>query len=359
MGQYTYIYRDKECEEVEANLLDAVDRAVRAKYGRCPDPAIVRRIEEEWEAIGRTDTLADVAALHELTEWLRAERHPYWVRSSGASSFLLYLLGITRANPLPPHRYCPKCGRVEWVSAYKDGFDIPQGRCCPKDGAHLIGDGHDLPHRMVFGYERGREYFEITVPTDLYPVLLSEWDTYWRRVHAERGEAGGSIRAGGVNVLCCLDRDKISDGFYDHDYGASERKAMLAKVNLLTHLPEEYRACGIVPKTIADLIALCGLAHFGCLRCEDTLKPMRRFGCTFSDLPSHRDDIYRRLLASGKTEEEAWHGMMAGSLDGRSDSLDERTMWLNSWIADFGSDIRYLFPRANDIEHILFTMKAL
>lgn len=100
-----------------------IDTALHRRYGKNPNPAILCRVQQEWRAMQERECVLDVAALWETAQWLRTSGQPYWMGSFAGANLLLYLLGITNTNPLPPHLYCPKCHRVIWKEEYKDGFD--------------------------------------------------------------------------------------------------------------------------------------------------------------------------------------------------------------------------------------------
>ena len=72
-------------------------------------------------------------------------------RGTAASSFLAYCLGITDINPLPPHYYCPKCRKTEWVKNASSGADLPDKVC--SCGEIIHGDGMNIPYETFFGFK--------------------------------------------------------------------------------------------------------------------------------------------------------------------------------------------------------------
>ena len=84
------------------------------------------------------------------------------LRGSAGGSFIVYLMGISETNPLPPHFYYPKCRRVEFVDAkeYPSGFDLNrrdrERKRCPVCGEELTGDGHNIPMEFFAGYDGGK-----------------------------------------------------------------------------------------------------------------------------------------------------------------------------------------------------------
>src|SRR5574344_689310 len=80
-------------------------------------------------------------------------------RGSVGSSFVASMMGITECNGLPPHYYCPKCqysmfedeNGVKYTESDSAGGDLPE-RDCPKCGAHMIHQGHDMPFATFLGF---------------------------------------------------------------------------------------------------------------------------------------------------------------------------------------------------------------
>lgn len=69
----------------------------------------------------------------------------------GASA-VVFFLGITEVNPLPPHYLCPRCRYHALMGDGRavSGFDLPP-KACPRCGGHLNGNGHDLPFETLLG----------------------------------------------------------------------------------------------------------------------------------------------------------------------------------------------------------------
>ena len=83
------------------SLEQDVHCALHRKYGDDPAPEIMKRMRQEWTALLEIDAVPELAAVYELTLWLKKNNHPYWLEGNAPSGFVPYLLGITRVNPLP------------------------------------------------------------------------------------------------------------------------------------------------------------------------------------------------------------------------------------------------------------------
>lgn len=133
----------KDMENTE-RLSAMLDKALRERYGENAPEEIRTRANEEMEQIKANGWEDDFLRAYQITRRLHQAEVPYLLPGAeGGNSFVAYLLGITQVNPLPPHYYCPKCRRIEFVPEVKDGFDLSE-KACGTCGAAMRGDGHQL-----------------------------------------------------------------------------------------------------------------------------------------------------------------------------------------------------------------------
>jgi len=123
---------------------------VKEIYGNDLDSIIKRRLNKELEIIKDSGYAGIFYIISNVCKESKNKGYAYAYRGLAASSFVLYLLGITDVNPLIPHYYCPNCHKIIWNIEYEDGLDIDDKLCdC---GSQMISDGHDLNYQFLMGF---------------------------------------------------------------------------------------------------------------------------------------------------------------------------------------------------------------
>lgn len=352
---------------IETTLYQEVSDKLHQKYGNDPDELITKRVAEEWAAMERTDVIADVAALYELAVWLKCNRYPYWLRSRSGSSFILYLLGVTTGNPLPPHYYCPQCKEVQWQTTYADGFDLPQDKNCSNDDTPLVSDGHGIPWQTLFGYGDFDPMFDMDLPSDLYEKVQTTWDSHWMQ-NIKPGNVANNpyegnrrrIKLSKLSLMFHLKSEEISHTFYNHEYTSEDREYMLCQWNLLVNEEANFPSDLPEPDSIADLISLFGLSHSTGAWDETTAYMIDEMGYSPADMIAYRDDVYQYLLDHGFLEKDAWRGMnrVRKGLDFPV-VTEEMQRARDKWVLARCKKIEYLFPKAHTVEYLFFMLKSL
>ena len=112
----------------EAIRISAKGFAVN-KYGESLPPIITKRLKAELQLPVVKEFADRIWLSRIIVKEISTRGRLCNTRLAAASSFLIYCLGITEINPLPPHYYCPKCKQVEWVDDVYCNLDLPEKEC--------------------------------------------------------------------------------------------------------------------------------------------------------------------------------------------------------------------------------------
>lgn len=357
-SEYAYLPKHAIEESIEADIHSALQR----KYGTNPDPLIVKRMRQELTALREVDAsqnaLQDLAAVYELSRWLKAQNIPSFVEHVTASGLIPYLLGITHTNPLPPHTFCPECKKLHWNRGYKDGFDIPKA-VCPDCGTDLIRDGHNLVWQ---------EFCCGPIPTYGFwlPVSaqeqISRWvENHWRKQawEAEWGamqQENCRIDVGPCYFIFSLDETGINPDFHHRAVTAEQTDEL---IRLVGSKWQQYDGIGMpYPKNVAEALAVYALMKDSGVR-NKCAKYLLHCGLGISDLISCREDIFYYLRDHGFTEKDAIRGMHhVRKGKGFPVITEDMRNARDKWVLTQCANASHLPSKAADWERLLFQIRS-
>lgn len=329
------------------------------KYGLFPDKFIIDSLKEELLAIETGEKAGEIIILYEFVNWLKNEKIAYWLRGNAGASFIFYLLGITRGNPLPAYSYCPKCKTLYWLDNCYSGFDVIDFIECEDDGKTLVTDGHKIPWQSLWGYGNEKIVFTIDLPIKSYDRVRKFFEDYQvdrlnQRDLLTAKEEGKSLRFSNIDCLFTIGR--TSPTFYENKLDIDWA---IKSFNSIIGFNDEDSPLNLPsPQVFSDILYSFGLNYSTGAWTEKTKYMVENLGISLADMIVFREDIYYYLLNHGFCYVEAWLGAESfRKPEGFFKITDEMKFAANKWKLSICQDIKFIFPKAHALEYVFFQMK--
>ena len=365
--KYINVDHSSVMEHADDKLKAACEKALAEKYGEKPPQLIRERYESELDHI----VANGFASYYILASMLAAKcgelGYLHNLRGCAGGSFIVYLLGISEVNSLPPHTRCPKCGRIEFVDTeeYPSGFDLNrrdmERKLCPVCGEELVGDGHNIPVEFFAGYDGGKKpTFTFNFATEIQKdmiryleelngkdinVLPHSMFAKLKRMEESTGISARSIRLEDVDIFSFFMDDDLKGLPFDGD--------------LVREIADK-----VFPARFSDLVKILGFAH-GKNVWIGNGETLAGTVCYPENVIAHRDDVMLTLIKHGIDRETAFDmAEMVRKGEAESYFAGEREAMLiehgvPEWYTESMKKIKYLFPKAHSTEYAINTLRMI
>mgnify|MGYP001085442944 CR=1 FL=1 len=351
----TFVYHYSGLSEVEIRerLSVTITHCVKQRYGEKVHDKIIKRIEAEWAAMEKSDTILDVALLYEFCTWLKKNNYPYYNRGTTGASFILWLLGITRGNPLSTHIYDRETKTVQFSPSVKDFFYLDYDR----SHKNLTGDGHNIPWQVHWREKLDFcPTFYVDLLVEFEGELLEFFENHWLkklRPEVRPCHNGNSLEFSNLAFVCIWKSLDFSDGFYENE----------VEINLLSFPLTNWRS--IIedpsielpdPLSFSELVTAFGLSKSTGVYDDKVRFMVEKLGL-YSHQIAFREDVFHYFIKYGYPEKEASRAMEQISFGkGFEDYTLEMMQAVDGWVLDRFDEVEYLFTRATAVEFILFQL---
>ncbi len=150
---FRFPYTEPKIQDAYEELHRAVYNKAKELYGSDLNPTVADRIEYELGKIkNRKYEIYYVTALR-IANAARSPLSGFEISTRGSlsASFVAYLCGVSNINPLPPHRICPKCKRMEFFTEPGVCFDDKPEEICKNCGSKTKNDGYNVSFEAFAG----------------------------------------------------------------------------------------------------------------------------------------------------------------------------------------------------------------
>ena len=231
-------------ESREFELLNAADElrwicngSARLAYGDPLPQIVAERLDMELSFVLSHGFESHYMLFYDIVSFTC--RGLYTSTRGAGSSFLVYLLGISEVNPLPPHYLCPSCQHSEFITeGVASGFDLPDKKC-PECGAIMYSNGHNIPYETFMGYKGSRvPDFNISVTQKGKEVVLRYLKS---KFGSDRVALAGAARYVGES-----EAESLIEQFEAHKGAIDCEERQLIKNRISgVHKSDDIHPCGV------------------------------------------------------------------------------------------------------------------
>ena len=347
--------------EINYNLYKLITESLEEMYGKNPDPLIEKRVQDEWTCLQNSDSVFTICLLLEIVNNLVLFNIPYSIRHSGNASFILYLLGITNINPLPPHFHCLECHSVSWDHLSKCGLDLAKEKHCHTDNSFMYPKGFNIPWEPHLLHAQDHCFFISISPNmyeDILHILSMVGINYFDQLTSYSPKKHMIIEANNIIFHFNLPNVCFNESPMDMNNVDKDAIIEMARQYALTTMPD----LKVQINSFSDIISYLSILRT--TFSDDTkLKVLINTLCyNPSELITCREDLYQYFIEHGCNENIAFK-LMSNVRKGKYflnnfPSYEMHTA-RDKWVVGFCEDIRYLPSKTEIIEDLLFNLMYL
>ena len=347
--------------DINYQIYQQIIKNLTLKYGESPAPLIESRIRDEWSWSQLTESYYTLAVLSDLIHNLLDFAIPYSPRNSCNSSFMLYLLGLTRINPLPPHYHCPCCHSIVWTNDAKCGMDLKNDMRCKNDGTIMETNGFDIPWQPSYMNNDGNNIFIISLRLkdycsviDILDYMGIPYDIYSRHCYNKEIQVIET-----TNIILQFNLpNKINNTFLSKPYqNTFDNISIINKA--YQYAKKTSPALNVSINSIADIISYMGIMRSN-FATENKLKALINvLGYQPSTLITCRQDLFQYYLDYEINENLAFtfmNNVRKGKQDLSNFPVNEMHSARDKWVVSLCNDIRYLPDKTEIVEDLLFNL---
>lgn len=177
------------------SVRELCDKKLYLLYAENIPAEVTKRLEAEFAMLQEEEHASIYLLAHHIADYLHDKGVCFGVRGTVGSTLIAYLLGISDTNPLPAHYCCPHCAHREFHVSAVSGYDLPR-KPCPKCGAVMYGDGHNIPYEADMGVLPGdrQPLLALNIPDELRSDVLEFIKQLLGENHVAYAGALGRIR---------------------------------------------------------------------------------------------------------------------------------------------------------------------
>ena len=294
-------------------LWDEVLRVMHQRYGKDLPVGIYNRFLSERDELINTDMIVYYGFLATLSVKARKLCEHIRIKGGTGSSFIAYLSGATKTNPLPPHYYCQKCGAVIFDNSAKNGWDLPEKRCMC--GTVMTSDGHNIPFASCRTETLGKTSLNVSVsPEFLSQAVLSVKEYFkdcrltCKEFDEERIRITVRSGASSRNILLCADDEltrcktleKVTNTRFERvEFRSAKILQEFKRLNTdgITEFKVKFVKDMMNKAAVSSfygLLQILGLSHsLGMWR--DNGEKLTEQGVPIEDLIAYRDDVFNYI----------------------------------------------------------------